>query len=181
MNWKHFLVPPLIVLTSTLRQALRLKEQDKVHKEMIQRQVGSDDYSWLVILSRPVVPEGMTQVWRQSEVKNHKQRPLNTWLSSGTSEHTWSSSRNALRKMIRSDLFWYWNKIKSNRPIGKTTFRIICFQGFMSTLKLRSIVDCSQNQKTANGTSWGPYSFKHKYSELWPRPRPDLKCNRNIL
>ena len=59
-----------------------------------------------------VVPEGMCQAWRRSEVGNHKQRTLNTRLSSGTSEHTSSSSRNVPGRMIRSDLFWYWNKIK---------------------------------------------------------------------
>ena len=35
-----------------------------------------------------VVPEGMSQVWRRSEVGNHKQRTLNSQLCSGTSEHT---------------------------------------------------------------------------------------------
>ena len=59
-----------------------------------------------------VVPEGMSQVWRRSEVGNHKQRTLNTRVSSGTFEHTSSSSRNVPDRMIRSDLFWYWNKIK---------------------------------------------------------------------
>jgi len=41
-----------------------------------------------------VVPEGTSQVWKRSEVGNHKWRTLNTRLSSGTSEHTSSSSRN---------------------------------------------------------------------------------------
>ena len=45
-------------------------------------------------------------------VGNHKRRTLNTRLSSGTSEHTSSSSRNVPGRIIRSDLFWYWNKIK---------------------------------------------------------------------
>ena len=54
----------------------------------------------------------MSQVWRRSEVGNHKRRTLNTRLSSGTSEHTSSSSRNVPNRIIRSDLFWYWNKIK---------------------------------------------------------------------
>jgi len=59
-----------------------------------------------------VVPDRMSQVWRRSEFGNHKRRTLNTRLSSGTSEHTSSSSRNVPGRMIRSDLFWYRNKIK---------------------------------------------------------------------
>ena len=59
-----------------------------------------------------VVPEGMSQVRRRSEVGIHERRTLNTWLSFGTSEHTSSSSRNVPGRMIRSDFFWYWNKIK---------------------------------------------------------------------
>jgi len=54
----------------------------------------------------------MSQVWRRSEVGNHKRRTINTRLSSGTPEHTSSSSQNVPGRMIRSDLFWYWNKIK---------------------------------------------------------------------
>jgi len=53
-----------------------------------------------------VVPEGMSQVWRRSEVGNHKRRTLNTRLSFGTSEHTSWSSRNVPGRMIGSDLFW---------------------------------------------------------------------------
>jgi len=84
-----------------------------------------------------VVPEGMSQVWRRSEVGNHKRRTLNTRLSSGTSEHTSSRSRNVPGRMIRSDLFWYWNKIKI-----KPTYRdkklpdFFFFGGFRSTLKV---------------------------------------------
>jgi len=69
---------------------------------------------WLVICLDRVVPERIRHVWRRSEVGNHERRTPNTRLSSVSSEHTSSSSRNALGRMIRSDLFWYWNKLKMN-------------------------------------------------------------------
>ena len=39
-----------------------------------------------------MVPEGMSQVLRRSEVGNHEQRTLNTRLSSGTSAGTFAVS-----------------------------------------------------------------------------------------
>jgi len=83
-----------------------------------------------------VVPEGMSQVWRRLEVGNHKRRILNTRLSSGTSEHTSSSSRNVPGRMIRSDLFWYWNKIRI-RTIGTRTYRINFSEGSGPPLLIR--------------------------------------------
>jgi len=50
--------------------------------------------------------------------ESRKRRTLNTRLSSGTSEHTSSSSRNVPGRMIRSDLFWYWDKIKMKPTYG---------------------------------------------------------------
>jgi len=73
-----------------------------------------------------VVPDGMSQVWRRSEVGNLKRRTLNTRLSSGTSEHTSSSSRNVPGRMIQSDLFWYWNKIKM-KPTYRDKNLLFCF------------------------------------------------------
>jgi len=84
-----------------------------------------------------VVPEGMIQGWRRSEVGNYEQRALNTRLSSGTSVHTSSSSRNVPGRMILSDLFWYWNKIKI-KPIGTRRFRINFSEGSGPHLRFRT-------------------------------------------
>ena len=81
------LVEPLIVLSSLLSRCFSRKQQDKVLKAVARGQVGSD-HGWLVVLSRPVVLERMSQVWRRSEVGNHKRRSLNTRLSSSTSANT---------------------------------------------------------------------------------------------
>jgi len=45
-----------------------------------------------------VVPEGMSQVSRRSEVGNHKRRSLNTQLSSGTSVGTFACPAGPYRK-----------------------------------------------------------------------------------
>ena len=71
----------------------------------------------------------MSQVWRRSEVGNHKRRTLNTRLSSGTSEHTSSSSRNVPGGMIWSDSFWYWNNVEMKPTFGEKTFWIIFLEG----------------------------------------------------
>ena len=72
--------------------------------------MGVDCVSWYCV--DRVVLKGMSQVWRRSEVGNNKRRTDNTRLSSGTFQHTSSSSRNVPGRMIRSDLFWYWNDLK---------------------------------------------------------------------
>jgi len=81
-----------------------------------------------------VVPNWMSQVWRRSEVGNHRRRTLNTRLSSGTSEHTSSSSRNVPGRLIWSDLFWYWDNIKT-KPTYRGKFQIFFVGRFRSTLK----------------------------------------------
>ena len=105
------LVEPLILLTSPLSRCFSRKQQDKVQKAVARGQVGSDHVDPCFCLDR-VVPERMSQVWRRSEVGNHKQRSLNTRLSSGTSANTSCRSRNAPSRMIRLDLFWYRNDRK---------------------------------------------------------------------
>jgi len=77
-----------------------------------------------------VVPERMSQVWRRSEVRNHKRRSLNTRLSSGTSANT----RNAPGRMIRSDLFWYGNNLKMKPTYREKNLLNYLFGGFRSTL-----------------------------------------------
>ena len=54
----------------------------------------------------------VSQVWRRSEVRNHKRHSLYTRLSSGTSANTSCRSRNTPGRMIQSDLFWYGNNLK---------------------------------------------------------------------
>jgi len=71
-----------------------------------------------VILSRPGRSGGDEPGLERLEVGNHKRRTLNTRLSSGTSEHTSSSSQNVPGRMIRSDLFWYWNKIENETDLS---------------------------------------------------------------
>ena len=77
----------------------------------------------------------MSQVWRRSEVGNHKRRSLNTRLSSGTSANTSCRSRNAPGRMIRWDLFWYRNNLK----MKPRTFCIICLDGSGQPLTKRSV------------------------------------------
>jgi len=112
------LVPPLIVLTSTLCHTL-LEEMDKTkyQKRSYGGRLRQPMLDSCCCLDR-VVPEEMSQVWRRSEVGNHKQRTLNTRQSSGTSEHTSSGSRIVPGRMTRSDLFWYWNKIKNETDLS---------------------------------------------------------------
>jgi len=85
-----------------------------------------------------VGPEGMSQVWRRSEVRTHEGHTLNTWLSSGTSEHTSSSSWNAPGRMIRSDLVWYWNKLKNEHylSVKESSRWVICSEGSGPPLNL---------------------------------------------
>jgi len=59
-----------------------------------------------------VVPKGIYPIWRRSEFGKHKLHTLDAQLSSGTSAHTSSSSQNAPGRMIQSDLFLYWNRLK---------------------------------------------------------------------
>jgi len=80
-------------------------------------------------------PERISQVWRRSEVRNHKQRSLNTRLSSGTSANTSCRSRNAPGRMIRSDLFWYGNNLKMKPTYRQKNLLDYLFGGFRSTLK----------------------------------------------
>ena len=82
-----------------------------------------------------VVPERMTQIWRRSEVRNHKRRSLNTQLSSGTSANTSFGSRNAPGRMIRSDLFWYGNTLKMKSTYREKNLLDYLFRGFRCTLK----------------------------------------------
>jgi len=81
-----------------------------------------------------VVPERMSQVWRRSEVRNHKRRSLNTRLSSGTSANTSCTSRNAPGRMIRSDFFWYGNNLKIKPTYREKNLLDYLFGGFRSTL-----------------------------------------------
>ena len=76
-----------------------------------------------------VVLERMRQVSKRSKVGNHKRHTLNTRLSSGTSAHTSSRSRNAPGRMVWSDLFLTRINLKWNRPIVKRSFWIIFFEG----------------------------------------------------
>jgi len=81
-----------------------------------------------------VVPEGMSQVWRRLEVENHLRHTLNIRLSSGNSEHTSSSSRNAPGRIIRLDSFWYWNKLKMKPTYLEKNLPNYFYVGFRSTL-----------------------------------------------
>ena len=94
-----------------------------------------------------VVPKGMSQVWRRLEVGNHKRRTLNTRLSSGTSEHTSSSSRNAPGRMLRSDLFCYWYKLKMKLTYREKNLQDYLFGGFRSTLKSKKC----ENERCGSG------------------------------
>jgi len=91
---------------------------------------------WLVICLDQVVPERIRNVWRRSEVGNHKRRTLNSRLSSVSSEHTSSSSQKKLGRMIRSDLFWYWNKLKMKPTYREKNLPDYFFGGFTSTLNI---------------------------------------------
>jgi len=91
-----------------------------------------------------VVPKGMSQVSRWSEVGNHKRRTPNTQLSSGTSAGTFAVSaglyinyRAEAGTKNESDTFLYHFK-KGVRKLV-ITFRTgdfvdFCFKGFRSTL-----------------------------------------------
>jgi len=89
--------------------------------------------SWYCL--RRVVPERMSQVWRRSEVRNHKWRSLNNRMSSGTSANTSCRSRNAPGRMIRSDLFWYVNNLKKKPTYREKNVLDYLFGGFRSTIK----------------------------------------------
>jgi len=78
----------------------------------------------------------VSQVWRRSEVRNHKRHSLYTRLSSGTSANTSSSSRNVPGRMIRSNLFWYGNNLKMKPTYREKNLLDYLFGGFRSTLKL---------------------------------------------
>ena len=112
------------MLTSALSRSFRRKGQDKVQKTIVWGQIASD-HCWRVILSRPGRSGGVETGLKGLEVGNHKRCTLNTRLSSGTSEHTSSSSRNVPGRMIRSDLCWYCNNIKM-----KPTYRGKCLSDF---------------------------------------------------
>jgi len=73
----------------------------------------------------------------RSEVGYHKRCTLNTQLPSGTSENISSSSRNVRGRLIRSDLFWYWNNLKMKPTYRGKNFLDQFFGGFRSTLKLK--------------------------------------------
>jgi len=83
-----------------------------------------------------VVPERMSQVWRRSDVRNHKRRSLNTRLSSGTSANTSCTSRNAPGRMIRSDLFWYGNNLNIKPTYREKNLLDYLFGEFRSTLNV---------------------------------------------
>jgi hypothetical protein len=123
------------VLTSALSRSFRRTGQDKVPKTMVSpggrlRQTMVD--SWYY--PDRVIPDGMSQIWRRSEVRNHKRHTLNTRLSSGTSEHTSSSSQNVPGRMIQSDLFWNRNTIITKPAHRDTNLPDQYFGGFRSTL-----------------------------------------------
>ena len=123
------LVEPLILLTSPLSRCFSRKQQDKVQKAVARGQVGSDHVDPCFCLDR-VVPERMSQVWRRSEVGNHKQRSLNTRLSSGTSANTSYRSRNAPG---RSE-----NNLRMKPTYREKNLLDYLFGGFRSTLNLNS-------------------------------------------
>ena len=83
-----------------------------------------------------VVMDRMSQVWRWSEVGNHKRRSLNTRLSSGTSANTSCRSRNAPGRRIRYDLFWYRNNLKMKPTYREKNLLDYLFGGFRSTLNI---------------------------------------------
>jgi len=117
---------------STLSRSFLLKGQDKILKAMLQglRQImveSSHCLDW-------VVSKGMSQIWRKSEVGSHKWRTLNTRLFSDTSQHASFSTRNASGRMIRSDLVWYWNKLKTKPAYREKSLRDYLCGGFRSSL-----------------------------------------------
>ena len=73
-------------------------------------------------------------------------RGLRSTLDTGTSAHTSFSSQ----RMIRSDLFWYWNQLKFKLTYRKTTYRIIFLKG--SGLFLKSLILASPHFSLCNFT-----------------------------
>ena len=134
-------VEPLIVLTSPLSPCFSRKQQDKVQKAWHGGNLGQTMVDSWYCLDR-VVLETMSQVWRRSKVRNHKQDSLNTRLSSNTSANTSCRSRNAPGRMIRSDLFWYGNNLKIKPTYQEKNLLDYLFGGFRSTLKLLCLFTC---------------------------------------
>ena len=89
-------VPPLEVLTSALSRSFCWKRQDKVLEAVLQGHVASD-HGWLVILSWPVRSGGDEPGFEVIRGCVHKQRALNTRLSSGTSAGTFAVSAGPYR------------------------------------------------------------------------------------
>jgi|AntRauMFilla1563_2_1112583.scaffolds.fasta_scaffold14450_1 hypothetical protein len=117
-----------------------------------------------------VVPKGMSQVWRRLEVGNHKRRTLNTRLSSGTSEHTSSSSRNAPGRMLRSDLFCYWYKLKMKLTYREKNLQDYLFGGFRSTPL--TILANRYGPRVSSRPSQGGLHPRLKIANITPYPVP---------
>jgi len=93
-----------------------------------------------------VVPEGMSQVSRGSEVGNHKRRSLNTLLSSGTSAGTFACHAGPYRKCwgeagAKNEPNRYFvpdrkNGLKIDPHVSNLDFIDFVFEGFRSTLRV---------------------------------------------
>jgi len=120
-----------------------------------------------------VVPERMSQVWRRSEVRNHKRSSLKTRLSSGISANTSCTSRNAPGRMIRSDLFLYGNNLKIKPTYREKNLPDYLFGEFRSTLKRFLFFDFrrgwnNRRLTAASGRIFGKKLNKHKiYQANW--------------
>ena len=85
-------VPPREVPTSALSRSFCWNRQDKVLEAVLQGYVASD-HAWLAILSRPGRRSGGDEPGvKATGFCVHKQRALNTWLSSSTSAGTFAVS-----------------------------------------------------------------------------------------
>jgi len=89
-------VPPLEVLTSALSRSFCWKRQDKVLEAVLQGNVASK-HGWQVILSGPGRSGGDEPGVETIGCCVHKQRALNTRLSSGTSAGTFAVSAGPYR------------------------------------------------------------------------------------
>jgi len=112
-----------------------------------------------------VVPERMSQVWRRSEVRNHKRRSLNTRLSSGTSANTSCRSRNAPGRMIRQDLFWYRNNLKV-----KPTYReknLLDYFHPKTLIEIAMILLTNRGSFPSNSHVSATFAILLRFGEFW--------------
>jgi len=137
-------VLPLQVLTSALSRSFVWKDKTKYWKRWYGGKLRQTMVESWYSPDR-VVPEGMSQVSGQSEVRNHKRRTLDTRLSSGTSAGTFAVSAGpyiiTVPKQVRKTLltcFLYSFKKRGGKSV--LTFRtqdLVDFflERFRSTLK----------------------------------------------